>query len=496
MKSEKKILFIVVLTFGLIYSLVSLVNHFLFRTYALDLGLYNHAVYLFSRFTPAIYTLDITGNEMNFFATHWSPIIFLYVPFYYIFGSYTLLLIQVIAILAGGIGVYKYSQSKGLDSRVSIIILIFFYSIWGIFSALAFDFHNTVIAAMCLPWFIYFIDRGRKLQAGIFFLLIISAQENMALWMIFILVALLFPVSGQEKHMIRFKLILLILSLAWFIVSIEVLIPGLLPDEVPDQLTRYSHLGSSYGEILKNIVSDPVNTFKLLFINTTGSPVYSGIKSELHFMLLLSGGVALIFRPRYLIMLLPVYGQKLFSTDYALWGINYQYSIELVPLLALSVTEAILLIRNKRWRFISIIVITLVAMTATLIVTEQRQSKWYNRTNARFYHSEHYRSPYNRLEIMKGLDLVPENSIVSSSSELSPHLAKSAKLFLFPVINDAEYIVLLKNARSTYPLSTQEYLDSVSYIRDSGKYSVEYESEDLLVLISVVLCHSHAGGNP
>lgn len=486
MKSDRKILLIVVFTFGLIYSLVSLVNHFLFRTYALDLGLYNHAVYLFSRFTPAIYTLDITGNEMNFFATHWSPIVFLYVPFYYIFGSYTLLLIQVMALLAGGIGVYKYSQSKGLDSRISLLIIIFFYSIWGLFSALAFDFHNTVIAAMCLPWFIYFIERGKKLQSGIFFLLIISAQENMALWMIFILVALLVPICGQKKHMVRFKLILLIFSVVWFIVLIKMIIPGLLSEDVPGQLTRYSHLGASSGEILKNIVSDPINTLKLLFINTSGDPAYSGIKRELHIMMLLSGGLALFFRPRYLIMLLPLYGQKLFSTDYALWGINYHYSIELVPLLALSVTEAILLIKDKRWRFISIIMVTLVTMTATITVTEKRQSKWYNRTNARFYHPEHYRSPYNRREIMKGLDLVPENSIVSSSSELSPHLAKSAKIFHFPVVKDAEYIVLLKNAQSTYPLSTQEYSDKIREIRASGKYSVGYESEDLVILISVV----------
>ena len=37
-------------TAGVLYCLISLVNHYLFKTYALDLGLYTHAMYDYAHF--------------------------------------------------------------------------------------------------------------------------------------------------------------------------------------------------------------------------------------------------------------------------------------------------------------------------------------------------------------------------------------------------------------------------------------------------------------
>lgn len=49
---------------------------------------------------------------------------------------------------------------------------------------------------------------------------------------------------------------------------------------------------------------------KLLFINNSHSYDGNFVKSELHAMVLLSGGLALLRRPVYLLMLAPIYGQK------------------------------------------------------------------------------------------------------------------------------------------------------------------------------------------
>ena len=38
---------------GMVYALISLVNHYLFKTYALDLGLYTHALYDYAHFRAA-----------------------------------------------------------------------------------------------------------------------------------------------------------------------------------------------------------------------------------------------------------------------------------------------------------------------------------------------------------------------------------------------------------------------------------------------------------
>ena len=123
--------------FAVIYCLISLVNHYQFRTFALDLGLDNNALYSLAHFRMSYFMLDLTVSHMNFFGDHFSPIMFLYVPFYYLFGSYTLLFIQIVSVLFGGYGIYKYCKYKFPEGYVPLLITFQFFSVWGIFSALS-----------------------------------------------------------------------------------------------------------------------------------------------------------------------------------------------------------------------------------------------------------------------------------------------------------------------------------------------------------------------
>ena len=37
-----------------------------------------------------------------------------------------------------------------------------FWACWGIWAALAFDYHDNVIAAVLLPWLLYWFERDRR----------------------------------------------------------------------------------------------------------------------------------------------------------------------------------------------------------------------------------------------------------------------------------------------------------------------------------------------
>lgn len=64
------ILFFCLLVFA-IYSSTSLVNHcLLFRTYALDLAMYSHAIRNTASCEIPMFTLSPGGEEMPFLATH------------------------------------------------------------------------------------------------------------------------------------------------------------------------------------------------------------------------------------------------------------------------------------------------------------------------------------------------------------------------------------------------------------------------------------------
>lgn len=297
--AEKKLssypsyLYIVFLAFAVVFSLISLVNHFLFRSYALDLGVFSHAVDSLLHFRQPLFTLGLEGYDISFWGTHFAPVTILYTPFYYILGPYALLLIQIVATLFGGLGIYKISLEKLNNPKMSLLILLCFFGMWGIYSALSFDFHNTVIGAMLIPWFIYYLNKKNIWLSILFFLLIICTQENVALWMIFILAGIFINglISGiyhEDKKTFYFHLSLLVISIVYFIIVINVLMPG--SNQQTNQFFRYSQFGNSLTEIVASIIRDPVTSIKLLFISSSTDKITFGIKGELHLMVLLAGG--------------------------------------------------------------------------------------------------------------------------------------------------------------------------------------------------------------
>jgi len=478
----------VFLVFAVIYCLLSLVNHCLYRTGALDLGMFNHAIYSFSHLKMNYFTLDVWGNEINYFGDHFSPITILLSPFYYIFGSYTLLIIQVIFILWGGLGIYKYASLSHSRTYIPVLLTIQFFSIWGIYSALAFDFHNNVIAAMFVPWLFYFYEKANKKSFLLFFVLILISKENMALWMGFILIGLivkrLMAEKGkiQVKELLKFEIPLIVISFLYFILIVGIVMPLIRHGQGSDQLGRYALLGSTMPEIFSKLFQNPKYVFSILFESPLKDGVGFGIKSELHFLILVSGGFALLYRPYYLVMLIPIYAQKLLTGDFFYWGINGQYSIEFVPILSLCLSDFLATRKSTKTAY----GITIVTIISTLYFTfssiEKNSGLWYDKTNSAFYSKIHYRSPLNISEINNTLTTLPDDAIISVSSVLSPHLAFRDKIYLFPVIKDATFIVLLTSNGGTYPLNETDFLKKVDELLKDDKYEVKYRKNDLLIL--------------
>jgi len=147
---------------GAVYALVSLVNHYNFRTAALDLGLAAQVVGDWAHLRAAQVSLLIDSPPTNFLSVHFSLTPALAVPLYWLVGgAWALLLVQLGAVLLGGLGVWRYARAQGASSGEAQLALAFFSVQWGLFSALGFDYHNNVVGAMALPWLALWVARGR-----------------------------------------------------------------------------------------------------------------------------------------------------------------------------------------------------------------------------------------------------------------------------------------------------------------------------------------------
>lgn len=476
-------LFLIFFLFAAIYCLISLVNHYQFRTYALDLGMFNQALYAFSQGQPALFTLDAQGMTTPFLATHFSPITFLYTPFYFVFGNYALLIIQILAILLGGLGIYRIAVEKlPSASQLPLLILIQFFCIWGIYSALAFDFHNNVVGAMLIPWLFYYLEKRKKFLAGLFWGLLLLCQETMAIWGIFFLLGfmILHRKNIPFRAYCKLEVPALLFSILYSILIIMWIMPVLQGQEHNLQFSRYQHLGTSFPEIIMHLLAHPVDVLKLLFNNPSGDSRFDGIKMEFHFMVLVSGGIFLLLRPAYLLMLMPIYAQKMLSADFAIWGINYQYSVEFVPIISLALISFIA--EQKRYQLPLMIIVLLSTLFFNISKLDHRISKWYDKANSRFYAPVHYRSAINLNEAYKAIDLIPDGLPVSASSCFPSHLERRKQLYHFPVVKNARYIIVEKKGIHPFPMNKINYLKAITYWKKQSSFFVFWESPDILIL--------------
>ncbi len=469
-----RLAWLITAVYGTIFCLISLVNHYNFRTFGLDLGIYTHGIYCYSHLQFHNFTMGLEGIEINHLGNHFSPIIALISPLYHLFGTYTLLLVQIAAILFGGWGVYQFAKER-LKGVEPALMMVLFFSIWGIYSALGYDFHANVVAAMFVPWFILFYERGDVRRAILMFVLVIICKENMAVWMAAIVAGLAVRDLLLKRKGANWLLTggLFLAAVAYFGVVQMVIMPALNPHGISNHLGNYSHLGSNPKEVIETMLTQPRHIFYLLFESLREDQYSFKLKTQLHFMVLMSGGIALIYRPHYLIMLAPIYAQKMLSSNMAHWGIYDQYSIEFAPIIALAFTEWMQHLQLKQLK-LPLMVFTIA--TATVF-------NWHpTGPNTGFYRPSHYEAGLNVSAINDMLNTIPDDAIVSASNVLAPHLAGRDRIYLYPVVKDAEYIVLLTQGRDPYPFLPADYPDHLKELRDSGKYEVVQEAHDLLIL--------------
>jgi uncharacterized membrane protein len=472
-------LFLTLAFFGILYSAISLVNHYNFRTYAYDLGLVNNAIYDYAHFRWN-HGMLMQLQFKNILEDHFTLLQLILSPLYFVFGSYTMLIVQIVAILLGGLGTYRYFVQQN-SPRFARIAMVHFLTAFGIFSALAFDYHDNVLAAMFVPWLFYYFKNEKWLKCSIVFVLILISKENMALWMGFIALGL---VAGhfKEPEKRNRAAIYSVIAFLYFFVIVNYAMPSMAIEKRGYLHFTYSALGNSFGDAFMFLLQHPIKSIQLLFVNHLGNPLFDGVKQELHFMVIISGGYFLLIRPQYLLMLVPIYAQKLFNDDVIKWGISYHYSVEFAPILTFVLFSVLATVSSQRIKMTAAILACSVSVFFSIHKIDRRIAPFYDGDRHRFYKPSHYYNEnLNVKEVNETLRrLIPPDAAVSAHQQVVPHLAFRDKIYLFPVIGDAEYIVLL-NKQVPYPVTERELMDREKQLRSDTSWSLLYDQNNMLV---------------
>lgn len=473
---SSKVLIGLSLCFALLYSSISLVNHYCFRTYALDLGAYTNALYDYRQFHWNDSTVFKSQAE-NLLADHFDLYLILFSPLSYLFGSYTLLLVQMGSILLGGFGIYALFNLMQKNKKYSLLVVLYFYTFFAIFSALAFDYHSNIVAATILPWMFYFLKKEAYVRASIILLFIIVGKENMSFWMFFVLLGLSIEHYKNKKQR-TFCFFAALFSLFAFLFITKIAMPAFSNHNQFLQF-HYSFLGENYSQAIAYLFQHPLESLQALFVNHNNSTHGNFVKAEFHFTILCCGLPLLIKKPQYLIMLVPLYGQKLYHDDFVKWSIGFnQYCIEFAPILTIGIFSTILSLQNKKVRNWATILVLLFSMAVSIRM--MNHTIIYNKMrNIQFFKKYHYQSNYKVSELHHQFNQIPQKAIVSCQSNFLPHLSLRNSIYQFPIIKDASYIIVAE-FENPYPLSTEAFKEKVNELKQNPEWQLIYDGEILI----------------
>jgi uncharacterized membrane protein len=426
--SRQTLLFIfLILIFAVVASLQSIAAHTHYFSNNADLGFHNQLMWKFAHFKRPSTTLWGDGSQLNnCFGDHMTLLMPLNSQLYWIFGSSALLVAQIGYCIFGSIGIYKLVVEKTANYSLALGAVLLFFSHYSLYAALTFDAHDNVYGMMFLPWMFYFFFKDNLKWFLICLGIFLMAREDLALTSMFAGITLLM-LDWKKKKV--FGILCIVISLVYFLITYKFIIPKLSPVDGNYTAWRFISLGNSISEVLMNFVTHPKKIWGLMTNNDE--------KIEKLTFFLLTGGALLIFKPKYIFIFLPTLGTTLFSDNWELWGNYGHYNIIFAVMLPVVIAFTLSKIKIDGLTNLTLQIFTGMTFYTLGFVYLQRWTKF-----DRIFTKNYYEYRSNRSEIKKAIKLIPDGASVSTTNHLTPHIAFRDQAYMYPIINNADYILI------------------------------------------------------
>ena len=435
--------------FGIVYALLSVGNNLCFRTYGLDLGLYTHTLYDYAHLRAAD-TSFFLWSSSNLLSDHFDLLLMLLSPLVYLLGGYTLIVVQIVAVLAGGLGVYRLAREYGIEEWPLTLLMALLLLQFGVWHALGFDYHSNVVCAMALPWMLLMLKRHRWGWATALLVFLLIGKETMSLWVTAVLVALMWDYR-HDRAALRWLTFGTLVTLAYFALVALLIMPAI-GENSGRGFWRYEWMGTNVGEVACWVLTHPLEAVRDIFVDFTPEGGHGGEKVEFFVCTLLCGGALLFVKPNYLLMLVPPVVMKMLSADTGFWGLTYHYNAEVAVVLTVG-TVAVLAgwEKGKAQRWTSTIVSGLALIT--LIYSVSNPESPIRKENLRLYDSRHYhQTDFDADAARRMIGKIPDGASVCATTMFTPHVALRDSVYIFPMglAYGADYWLLLEHSGLYY----------------------------------------------
>ncbi len=320
----KKVL-IVAISSTLIFYLLAILKHILLQSTAYDLGLFDQWIWLTSKGLPSYSSM--TGLHM--LADHGAWTLYIASLIYKIKPDLNILFISQSASLCFTIvPLYLLCKSKGLNQKISFLIVLFWLLQPVVFNVNLFDFHPEVWSMPFIVLYYYFEENENFIKSIACTFIILGTRDG--------LVLLIFGFGLEQLLKKRFGRFLMLFSIStlWFVFLNNWLYPLLNDDKGSVMaLERYSKYGDTFKEILYTLFLKP-------------NLVISSINwSESIFYILILFLPAFVFCKRIslftLISGVPLIITNILSDNSLQRDLLHQYSLPIALVIVISVVNGI-----------------------------------------------------------------------------------------------------------------------------------------------------------
>lgn len=396
---------------------ISIRRFLLLGAQAFDLGIFQQGVWLLANGHPPF----ITIRGWHLFADHFSPILYAFVPFYYLWAHpFWFFLAQSIALAFGALPLFRLTLRHTHNEQLAALTVFAYLFHPAIVTMPFFDFHPVLLSVPFVLWAIDALDEGRPLPFAVACLGALLCREDIALS----LACLELYGFLIRRHWWSGTMVLV--SLFWFVAAAKAMawLSG-------TQRTAYFSLYARWGEtplqILWGILTHPIDALRALVL-CKGHFTQPGA-----YPMLLLAPLAFfpLFAGSFSLFALPVYAVLALSDWRAMRELGFQHAALIAPWLAASVPLALgkwsrLVDESLRRRWQKVLAVTLGLCAGVSFFRFVPHTY-------RHIHAHVFPSSKQAFAIRQFLtEVIPPEASVSAPSQLVPHLAHRRFVYLFP----------------------------------------------------------------
>ncbi|MEM3827854.1 MAG: DUF2079 domain-containing protein [Conexivisphaerales archaeon] len=452
-----------IIIYGTLFSHLTVRKHSLFQSYAFDLGIFNQAMYttLYNHklfyYTPELW-LNPSGCYL---AVHFSPILFLIIPFYAVYPSPEFLLIfQSYILAAASIPLYLIAKEILKNKNFALLIAIVYLLYPPLHGANWFDFHQqSFIPILIFSMFYFYLKKNWKpyiLTA----LLSLMIEEHLV-YIVFSIglynfvketismrkatknesnsfkiylqkLKKIFSVIFKQKE-ISTSLFIIILSIIWYLLIAFIKSFSLIKEEFIDiyrATDTFKVLGFK-GEILQLPIHILLNPQK----------VYEALSFDYHIkflyiLILFSPLLFICFRSKFSILVLLVLVPILLTNYLPYYTIGAQYPLYLISLVFIAEIKGLSgLSTLSLKRILKIIFLLSLIFTISVSPISPLSYKFAERSMLWYPYPLIFSpsAPKYVENLHEMLSLIPSNASILTINEVFPHVSSRINAFLIPL---------------------------------------------------------------